>query len=167
MSYFASRLSTKTHGLYLPRQSEDDVQRHVRMHQSAGPEGAPFRRQLDFWAFSIATALAMGLRPLDQPPSRWGRRFVDTKSVEIADDLCDLLAVVAFHHLGSDHDDIDDPAQIVEIANRYAGAGCPAVLEQLSGRDLRLTPLAKILNFAASLHQAAQATEEQPKDTSA
>ena len=152
MSYFASRLSTKTHGLYLPRQSEDDVQRHVRMHQSAGPEGAPFRRQLDFWAFSIATALAMGLRPLDQPPSRWGRKFVDTKSVEIADDLCDLLAVVAFHHLGADHDDIDDPAQIVEIANRYAGAGCPVVLDQFSRSGLRLTPLAKILHFAAELH---------------
>lgn len=152
MSYFAGRLSLKAHSLHLPRNSADDVQRHVRMHQTAGPEHAPFRRQLDFWAFSIAAALALDLPPLDQPSSQWGRKFADTKSVEIPDDLCDLLAVLAFHHLGDDHDDIDDPAQIIEIANRYAGAGCPVVLEQFSRSDLRLTPLAKILDLAAELH---------------
>ena len=150
----------RTHNFHLPRNSTEDVQRHVRMHQTAGPERAPFRRQLDFWAFSIATALALDIPPLDQPQSDWGRKFADTKSVEIADDLCDLLAVVAFHHLGADHDDIDDPAQIIEIANRYAGAGCPVVLEQLTSRDLRLTPLAKILNFAASLYETSGPPEE-------
>lgn len=159
MSYFGNQLSMRAHNICLPRDSADDVQRQVRMHQTASPEHAPFRRQLDFWAFSIATALALDIPPLEQPPSDWGRKFTDTRSVELADDLCDLLVVVAFHHLGADHDDIDDPAQIIEIANRYAGAGCPVVLEQLSGRDLRLTPLAKILNFAASLHETAQTTE--------
>jgi hypothetical protein len=152
MTYFANRLSGKAHSLQLPRKSTDDVQRHVRMHQTAGPEYAPFRRQLDFWAFSIATALALDLPPLDQPSSQWGRKFTDTKSVEMSDDLCDLLAVVAFHHIGKDHDDIDDPAQIIEVANRFAGSGCPVVLEQLSRSDLRLTPLAKILDLASELH---------------
>ena len=157
MSYFARLLSQQAHTLRLPQQSEDDVQRHVRMHQSASPERAPFRRQLDFWAFSIATTLAQGLEPLEGPSSSWGRKFIDTRQVQISDGLCDLLAVVAFHHLGSDHEDIDNPAQIIESGNRFAGAGTPIVLNELTNPDFRSTALQKILEFAASLHDNAVA----------
>ena len=66
--------------------------------------------------------------------------------------LCDILAVAAFHHLGPDHDGIDDPAQIIEVGNCLAGAGCPVVLDQLNSRDLRLNPLDNVLNFAAHLY---------------
>ena len=161
MSHFTQLLSQQTHTLRLPERSEDDVQRHVRQHQqSASPERAPFRRQLDFWAFSIATALAQGLAPLDKPSSAWGRKFADTRSVEMSNELCDLLAVVAFHHLGTEHEDIDSPAQIIEIGNRLAGAGCPVVLKHLTDPDLRLTALSKILEFAASIHASALVTSE-------
>ena len=160
MSHFARLLSQQAHTLRLPQQSEDDVQRHVRMHQSASPERAPFRRQLDFWAFSIATALAQGLEPLEGPSSSWGRKFIDTRQVQMSDGLCDLLAVVAFHYLGSDHEDIDDPAQIIEVGNRFAGAGCPVVLDELTNPDFRSTALKKILDFAASLHSNATAPSE-------
>ncbi len=156
MSYFTQLLSQQTHTLRLPAQSEDDIQRHVLMHQSsANAELAPFRRQLDCWAFSIATALANGLEPLDAPSSSWGRKFADTRSVQMSDGLCNLLAVVAFHHLGSEHEDIDNPGQIIEVGNRFAGAGCPVVLSYLTTRDLRLTALSKILDFAQSLYESA------------
>lgn len=160
MSYFTRLLSQQAHALRLPQQSEDDVQRHVGMHQSTSPERAPFRRQLDFWAFSIATALAEGLEPLEGPSSSWGRKFADTRSVQMSDGLSDLVAVVAFHHLGSDHNDIDNPAQIIEIGNRFAGAGCSVVLKELTNPDLRSTALQKILDFAASLYVNTTETSE-------
>ncbi|MCY4368315.1 MAG: ATP-binding protein [bacterium] len=151
MAHFAQLLTQKAHTLRLPQDSRDDVQRHVLQHQTTTLERAPFRRQLDFWAFSIATALAHELTPIDEPSRRWGKKFADTRSVIIDDWLCDLLAVTAFHYLGSEHDRMDDPAQIIEVNNQLAGAGCSVVLECLNDRDLRLTALDKVLNCAASM----------------
>lgn len=151
MAYFAQLLTQKAHTLRLPKNSKDDIQRLVQMHQSTGIERAPFRRQLDFWAFSIATALAENLNPLEGPSSKWGDKFIDTRDVEMPETLCELLAISTFHHLGYEHDRIDDPAQIIETGNSLAGAGCPVVLEHMGSKDLRITPLDKALNLAATL----------------
>jgi len=151
--YFAQLLTQKAYPLRLPREYSDDIQRHISQHQTTTRERAPFRRQLDFWAFSITTAMAHDLAPRDQPSAKWGRKFVDTREVTIPETLADLLAVTAFHHLGYEHEGIDDPAQVIEINNRLAGAGCPVVLEHLNSSDLRLTPLDKALNHAASMLQ--------------
>ena len=156
MAYFALLLTQKAHTLRLPKNSKDDIQRHVQMHQSTSIERAPFRRQLDFWAFSIATALAENLDPRDGPTNSWGDPFVSTRDVEMPNTLCDILAIAAFRHLGSEHEGIDDPAQIIEVGNRLAGTGCPIVLEQMGSKDLRLTPLDKALNFAAHLYNHAR-----------
>lgn len=156
MAYFAQLLTQKPHTLRFPKKSKDDIQRFVQMHQSTGLERAPFRRQLDFWAFSIATAMAENLDPLEAPSSKWGDKFVGTRDVEMPEALCDILAVAAFHHLGCEHEGINDPAQIIEVGNCLAGAGSPVVLEQLKSHDLRLTPLDKALNFAAILYQQAR-----------
>lgn len=150
-TYFAQLLSQKPHQLRLPREHAEDVLRYVRHQQSkASPERVPFRRQLDFWALSVAVALARGLEPFEGPSTKWGQRFLDTTDVEMSKDLCDLLAVAAFHHLDAEHEDIADPAQIVEVGNRLAAVGCPLVLKQLGNPDLRLTPLDKALDYAAS-----------------
>ncbi len=149
MTYFTQLLSQRALPLRFPRQHTEDVQRHVRTHQTApSAERAPFRRQIDFWAFSVATAVALELTPLGGPSSKWGERFIDTRSVEMSDELCNLLAIVAFNHLSDDG--IDDPAQIIEVGNCLAAAGCSVVLDSLSTPDLRLTPLDKALTFAAS-----------------
>ena len=151
MTYFVQHLSQKAYTLRLPRHHTNDVQRYVRQHQtSVSLENAPFRRQLDFWFFSIAIALARELSPLDGPSSQWGKKFVDTRQVDMSEGSCNLLAVIAFHYLGAEHDRINDPAQIIEIGNCLAGAGCPKVLKQLNSRDLRLTPLEKTLHYATS-----------------
>ncbi len=162
MAYFAQLLTQKPHNLRLPNSSTDDIQRLVQMHQATSVERAPFRRQLDFWAFSITTALAEGLDPLDGPSSKWGRKFVDTRDVEMPEALCDILAVAAFHHFGYEHDGIDDPVQIIEVGNCLAGAGCPVVLDQLNSRDLRLNPLDNVLNFAANLYNHARLERSKP-----
>ena len=153
MNYFTTLLSSQAHTLYLPKQSKDDIERYVLQHQkeNVSPERAPFRRQLDFWAFAIASAIAGGTPPLEEPPARWGQKFVNTRSVQMPDGLCEMLAVIALTTLGPDHEGIDDPSQIIELGNRLAGAGCPELLKQLSNPDLRTTVLDKALEFASSL----------------
>ncbi len=150
MSYFATMLSAQAHTLRLPADVKEDVERFVLQHSKGGskPERTPFRRQLDFWAFSIATALAKKKKPLGGPSSRWGRKFADTRAVQLPEDLCNLLAVLALAELGAEHEGIDDPAEIVELGNRFAGAGAPEVLRSLKSPDLRLTPLEKALDLA-------------------
>ena len=157
MNYFTTLLLSQAHTLYLPKQSKDDIERYVLQHQkeNVSPERAPFRRQLDFWAFAIASAIAGGTPPLEEPPARWGQKFVDTRSVQMPDELCEMLAVIALTRLGPDHEGINDPAQIIELGNKFAGAGCPKLLEQLSNPDLRTTVLDKALEFARSLQSEA------------
>ena len=156
MAYFSQLLTQKAHTLRLPKNSTEHVQRLVRMHQSASVERAPFHRQLDFWAFCIVTASAEGLSRLEGPSSKWGAKITSTKDVEISDKLADLLAVVAFQQLGPEHEGINDPSQIIEVGNCLAGAGCPVVLEHMSSKDLRSTPLDKALNLAATLRTHTQ-----------
>lgn len=153
MNYFKNLLSSQAYSLVFPKEYRADVHRFVRMHQQGGPspEQAPFRRQLDFWGFSIVTALAQGLEPMDGTVAKWGSTFTDTKSVEMPEGLCQILAVVAFSILGEEHEGLADPSCIVELGNRLAGVGCPKVIKVLSNPDLRTTALDKILDFAKSL----------------
>jgi len=157
MSHFSVLLSSQAHTLRLPTDMKDDVERFVLQHQTGGAtaERAPFRRQLDFWAFSIATAIALGLPALEEASSTWGRKFADTRAVQVPEGLCDLLAVLALTQLGVEHPGLDDPGEIVELGNRLAGAGVPIVLERLKNPDLRTTALDKILDFASQLREDA------------
>lgn len=159
MNYFTTLLSSQAHTLRLPDKSKDDIERYVLQHQkgSVSPERAPFRRQLDFWAFAIATATANGTPRLPEPSSKWGRKFADTRSVQMPDGLCEMLAVVALTTLGPEHEGIDDPGQIIEVGNRLAGAGCPELLKQLSEPNLRITTLDKALEFARAMRSTLQA----------
>ena len=154
MSYYTIFLCSQAHSLRLPSKSKDDIERYILQHKRKGsisPEVAPFRRQLDFWTFAIASALAHGTPPLKEPSTRWGTKFADTKSVEMANDLCELLAVTALAILGPEHEGVDDPAHIIELGNQLAGAGCPKLLQQLGNPDLKTTPLDKVLDFAVTL----------------
>lgn len=157
MSYFSTLLCGRAHSLFLPSDLKDDVESFVLMHQKGGAtaERAPFRRQLDFWAFSISTAVATNLPPRSDASSKWGAKFADTEAVELPEDLCDLLAIIALAELGPEHEGFNDPAVIIELGNRFAGAGAPEVLKHLRNPDLRLTPLEKALEFAAQMYSEA------------
>ena len=77
MSYFDRLLSQKSHTLYLPKKHIENVQQYVHQSRSSvSYEDAPFQRQLDFWAFSFAIALARGLAPLDTPSSKWEKNLL-------------------------------------------------------------------------------------------
>ncbi len=155
MSGFADLFKARGHGLVLPRDDEDAINRYVAMHsgERESAERRPFPRQIDFWAFSIATALALNLEPRKDPVGRWGKSFIYTSQGIMDDDLCALLAVIAVAKLGHDDPEAGEPRRIVELANRLAGVGCPEVLRKLSDTDLRTTPLDRALELAKSLQE--------------
>ena len=161
MSDFADLFRTKSHGLMLPRSDEEAINRYVAMHSGEGEsiEHRPFPRQVDFWAFSIATALALKLKPREGTVGRWGKTFIYTSQGIMDNDLCALLAVIAVAKLGHDDPEVDEPRRIVDLANRLAGAGCPVVLRELSETDLRTTPLDRALELAQSLQEDVRSNE--------
>ena len=155
-NYFSDLLRATSHGLVLPKADEDAINRYVAMHSGSREniESRPFPRKVDFWAFCIATALALELEPRDGVPSRWGQKFIDTPQGVVDDDVCSLLAIVAVAKLGLDDPGVTQSGRIVELANRLAAAGCPEVLRTLEKSPLRTTPLDQALDFARSLQNA-------------
>ena len=153
MSDFADLFRARGHGLVLPRENEDEINRFVGMHsgERESVERRPFRRQVDFWAFCIATALAMKLEPRKDPAGRWGKNFIYSSQGIMDDDLCSLLAVIAVGRLGHENPEATEIRRIVDLANRLAAAGCPVVLKKLSDNPLRTTPLDQMLELARSL----------------
>ena len=157
MNEFFNRFSSRQYGLRLPKLHKDQVERYVAQSgRNVSAERIPFQRQLDFWAFSIVTALTRKLEPLAGTPSQWGTVFIYSSQGIMDNDLCSLLAVVATARMGVDSPDFDDPARIIEMSNRLAGAGCPVVLEYLSKAPLQITPLDRVITLARSLLTAAQ-----------
>ena len=153
MSDFGDLFRARGHALVLPRENEDEINRFVGMHsgERESVERRPFRRQVDFWAFCIATALAMKLEPRKEPAGRWGKNFIYTSQGIMDDDLCSLLAVIAVGRLGHENPEVAEIRRIVDLANRLAAAGCPVVLKKLSDNPLRTTPLDQMLELARSL----------------
>lgn len=159
MNEFSERLSSRQYGLVLPKRDKEQIERYVAQSgRDVSVERVPFRRQVDFWAFSIATALTMKLEPVEGPPSRWGKVFIYTPQGVMDDDLCALLSVVAIAKMGTDGPDVGDPARIIELSNRLAGAGCPFVLRNLSESPLRTTPLDRAVALARSLRSEVQSS---------
>ncbi|MYF11008.1 MAG: hypothetical protein F4229_08505 [Gammaproteobacteria bacterium] len=153
--FFADLLRATSHGLVLPREDEDAINRYVAMHANdrTNVESRPFPRQVDFWAFCIATALALKLEPRDGPTSRWGKSFIYTSQGIVDNDLASLLAIVAVAKIGLDDPEVTESRRIIELANRLAAAACPRVLHKLQNSPLRTTPLDQALEFARSLQE--------------
>ena len=158
VSDFADIFRNRSHGLVLPRDDDEAINRYVAMHsgERESVERRPFPRQVDFWAFSIATALALKLKPREGPVGRWGKSFIYTYQGVMDNDLCSILAVIAIAKLGHNNPEAYEPRRIIELANCLAGAGCPVVLKELSGDALRTTPLDRALEFASSLQDRVQ-----------
>lgn len=141
--------STKSLTLRFPTGSKDRVSRVVHVHQGRGSviEQAPFHRQLDLWMCSIAVAVARGLSPLLGK----GEKFVDTQSVDIGDAVAEMLLVLAVHHFGPQDEQVANPTAIIEIANGYAAAGLPIVLEWLESGELRQSRMDSLISHVQEL----------------
>ncbi len=153
MNYFENLLCARAHGLRLPTEIREDVDRYVQSQRAgADPEHTPFPRRLDLWAYSAFAALALGLEPVDEARvARTCYRFKDTRTVNMSPELCELLAIVSAAGLGPEDDRLTQPAEIIKYANRLAAAGAPVVIDKLKDVDLRLTPLEKMVRHAESL----------------
>ena len=159
MSYFANLLTQKAHSLFLPKEHKAEVERYVWTHQQGMTrrEQAPFHRQLDFWALSIATALARSIPPRNGSPSSWGVKFIDTREVDLGEDLSSFLAVVAVAKLGYDDKNVDNPGKILDVANKLAGAGCPVILREMSKDNLIFNPLDRAISVSTALFHEVKA----------
>ncbi|MYA67763.1 MAG: hypothetical protein F4Y22_10985 [Gammaproteobacteria bacterium] len=160
MRDFADILKSRSIGLVLPRECDDEINRYVAMHsgEREDVEHRPFRRQVDFWTFCIAIALAYGLELSDGTVSKWGKTFIYTNQGILNNDIGSLLAVVTVARLGHEDPNIDEPGRIIELANRLAGAGCPLVLKELAKPDLRTTPLDRVLELASKMQDEIRST---------
>ena len=153
MASFSDLFKIKSHGLALPRDQEDEINRYVAMHSGdrESIERRPFPRQIDFWAYCLAVALALELEPRKGLVSRWGKNFIFTYQGVMDNGLCALLAIVAVAKLGHDDPEVMEIRRIVDLANCLAAAGCSVVLKKLSEDTLRTTPLDQALEFARTL----------------
>ena len=151
MNYFESLLSSKGLPLMLPKACEEQVHKYVEMHQKRSiksRERTPFRRQIEFWTFSISYALAHQIEPLN---GRKGlKKFADTRSVQIGDELSEWLTVVAFSKIGPTDRRAAEPGAIIEVCNWLAGAGAPHVIRKMQENSIK-TPLENALDLAESL----------------
>ena len=156
-NYLSNLFWRKAYTLYLPKGQKEQAERYVQKHSSRAPnpDERPFRTQLEFWAMCVAVAAARDLDPLSGPPSRWGTKFIDTRSINIGEDLSGFLCVLAAEKYGFETGDALDPRRILELANRLAGAGCPILLQHLTDVSLSLAPLSKVLNLVDRLSSSA------------
>jgi len=147
--------------LRFPSDAAEKVHRYVRQHQGSSQiaEQAPFRRQIDLWALAIAVACAQGLEPRAGSSSSWGKKFVDTRSVQLDPDLADLLVALAASEFGIEDGRLEDPAEVAEIGNRYAAAGIPLVLKWLEDPNLRQTNIEKVIRKVTEVRKEALGKE--------
>lgn len=113
------------------------------------PTDAPFRRLIDFWFAAIAWAVHSNIQPVQEAT---GSKFVSigpkSQDVNIEDWKCDLLTVLAVREFGHDNPKAQNPAEIVDLANRYAEAGAPLLVAKLeSAQDLAIPMLYRVTDL--------------------
>ncbi|MFE6173702.1 hypothetical protein [Streptomyces sp. NPDC056464] len=115
---------------------------------------APFRRMIDFWFMAIAWAVRHEAQPVEKAT---GGLFVNLgpnpNDVRNFDEWrADLLVILAVRDFGSDSPDVANARKVIDLANRYAEAGAPLLLERLErSMDLSLPRLYQIADLLAGL----------------
>jgi len=115
---------------------------------------APFRRMIDFWFTAIAWAVRHGVQPVGQAT---GRSFVslgpnpnDIRNFE--EWRADLLAILAVRDFGLESPEVLNTRKVIDLANRYAEAGAPLLLERLEESvELALPRLYVVAEILSSL----------------
>jgi hypothetical protein len=129
-------LTTNQYKLVLPQGIKDQATLYVQKQageSARAVEGAPFRRMVDFWIMAIVYAVSKRL----QPSHHDGEAFVSigptSKDVKLDSAIKELLVLVAVWHLRPTRDSVPSAGVVVDICNRLAGAGAPALLAELKG----------------------------------
>jgi hypothetical protein len=145
------------HRLLLPEKIKDRAMPWIQTQATTtyrNADQAPFRRMIDFWFAAIAWAVRHGIGPVNEPT---GRMFVnlgpnpnDIRHLE--EWRADLLAILAVRDFGVDSPDVTDTRKVIGLANGYAEAGAPLLLETLEqGTDLALPRLYLVADTLSGL----------------
>jgi hypothetical protein len=155
------------HRLLLPEEIKDRAAPWIQTQPTTRyrtADQAPFRRMIDFWFTAIAWAVSQSAEPVDQAT---GRLFVnlgpnpnDVRNFE--EWRAELLVVLAVRDFGADSPDVADSRRIIDLANRYAEAGAPLLLDCLEeNADLALPRLYVVADILAGIvtERAAQKSD--------
>lgn len=162
MSYFGNLINFKSHSLLLPSQYYKQIVNLVR-HASKTSDtlNYPFARQIDFWSMAVSVALSKDLAPLPESELKDLRKFTETRSVPLPDEICELLAMATYNKFGADSEEARDPRQIIKLGNRLAAVGTQVIIGAINDPDLTKSAQEKVFDLALSLIQA-QTEGEQP-----
>jgi hypothetical protein len=122
--------------LYLPSDARQAVDKYCQTTQASGersPLKQPFRRVIDFWVAAVvlgARETERSGRSIPQLDRSNGWHFIDGVIFEGAPDRIELLELIAIA-FKSDPFVIDDPAEIITIANGLSSVGYPKLLLML------------------------------------
>jgi hypothetical protein len=145
------------HRLLLPDRVKDRVTPWIQTQPTTAyrtADQAPFRRMIDFWFTAIAWAVSHEAEPAEQATGRFfvnlGPNPNDIRNFE--EWRADLLTILAVRDFGEDSPDVSDTRKIIDLANRYAEAGAPLLLDRLEqGADLALPRLYVVADILAGL----------------
>lgn len=151
------------HRLVLPDEVKDRAAPWIQVQTTTSyrnADQAPFRRMIDFWFTAIAWAVRHGIPPAERASGRLfvnlGPNLNDIRNFE--EWRADLLAVLAARDFGPDSPDVRDTRKVIDLANRYAEAGAPALLDALEPQtDLALPRLYVVAELFSALVNSAAA----------
>jgi hypothetical protein len=154
------------HRLLLPDDIKDRATPWIQVQATTAyrnADQAPFRRMIDFWFFSISWAIKHEVPPVERST---GRLFVnlgpnpnDIRNFE--EWRADLLAILAVRDYGVESPDMVDTRKVIDLANRYAEAGAPLLLDALEqGTDLALPRLYLVADILSDLVTSAASERE-------
>ena len=153
------RLSSGAYSLSFPEplspaEGGGAIDKYIQQGVSgASPEQSPFRRRIDLWALGLAIAVAEQMPPYEGKL----RKFVDTKAVDVPDQVAALIFVTAVAKLGQHTEDLSDTGNVVRVCNQYAASGTFKVIEWFDARQMLSTPLQTALDQARDLrHRTAE-----------
>lgn len=118
--------------LRIPLSYREEVTRYTQTRSEAGekadPQASPFDRYIDLWMLAVCIGAQEGrvttLSREDSHRFEYGARLQgDVRRIE-------LLELIAIAHSG-DPFIINDPRQVIEIANGFAATGLPLVMEMI------------------------------------
>jgi len=103
----------------------------LREGKTASPVHQPFRRNVDLWFFAIMLAITKKVKPL--APS--GKTYKAAEGVVLGSDEWRPTALILLAIAKTENAEIvDNPSEMMRIANGYAHAGLPLLFSLLNER---------------------------------